>query len=541
MLQSIVASGKLSRQMADEKDSSETLSIRCPNCRQRFSVGADLMGRMVECGACDTRFRINDDVILRTKKFYPGERGGAQLSHFQRVPLSAAAPVGMQPMRYAEFAHPERLDPVSPQRIIAGICGVGIMVLIALLFIFAINPGAAFSVMPITNKLIIAGFVSLLGIALLVYANPKARLKAGFIGLLLGSGVVSLPFFFTGQPLSRDNTAEFDPGIPEETFQPEEIDPLTSLRDRFVTRPLEAEQERLRNAGSDKHAYGIYLTNLVPRNKYVARDFLIRDTGAAPSSHPYPRDDGNYLMILTEVPMEIEEVAEIAARLGSTKEVHPEIGVVVVDVDNTQFLEGSADKLNNKDDPAFYQLNLNELGSIDMDRVKRAVERLASAEPSIYRADISRTMIKLLGAPAVTFHDDLAQALLVWAENRVQAAEVGLEVLRRAVAAGDPVPEHVVDLVSTARLEEAIPTVNELWIKDPGAWEKYYRRFGKGAVPGLLAQINSENVILRRSALKLLGALGTPEVLPELEKLATDKDPEIRVLVERAIGKIRER
>jgi hypothetical protein len=525
--------------MADAKDSKETLSIRCPSCRQRFSVGDDLMGRMVECGACDTRFRINDDVILRSKKFYPGERGGANLNHFQRVPLSASAHSGMQPMRYAQFDHPERLEPVSPQRIIAGICGVGLMALIALLFIFAVNPGGAFSVMPIRNKLIIAGFVSLLGMALLVYANPKARLKAGFIGLLLGAGVVSLPFFFTGQPITRDHTVELEPRTSEEAFPPEETDLLTQLRNRFVTRPLEAEQERLRNSASDKHAYGIYLTNLVPRNKYVARDFLIRDTGAALTSHPYPRDEGNYLMVLTEVPMEIEEVANIAARLGKAEEIHPDIGVVVVKVDNTQFLEGSADKLNDNSDPAFYELNLSELRSIDMDRVKRAVERLAAAEPSIYRTDISRTMIELLGIPAVTFHDELAQALLVWAEDPVPAAEVGLEVLRRAVAAGGTIPEHVVELVSGAGLEEAIPTVNEMWAKDPGAWEKYYLRFGQGIIPGLLAQLVSENVILRRSAIRLLGTVGTPDVLPELEKHSGDPDPEVRVLVERAIAKIK--
>lgn len=527
--------------MADAKDSSETLTIRCPNCRQRFSVDDNLMDRMVECGGCDTRFRINDSVIMRSKKFYPGERQGAGLNFFQRVPLSVDSPAGLQPMSYAEFDHPERLDPVSPQRIIAGIGGVGLMILIALLLIFAVNPGGVFSVMPLQNKLIIAGFVSLLGIFLLVYANPKARAKAGFFGLLLGAGVVSLPFFFTGQPISADNVADFEPGAVESIFPPEEIDPLTGLRNRFVTKPLEAEQERLEMAGSEKHAYGIYLTNLDARNKYVTRDFLIRDTGAAPSSHPYPRDDGNYLMILTEVPLEIKEVAKIAGRLGQMEEIHPDIGVVVVKVDNNQFLEGSAEKLNDKNDPAFYELNQYELSNIDMDRVKRAVERLAEAEPAIYRADITRTMIELLGKPAVTFHDELAKALLVWAKEPGPAAEVALEVLRRSVASGDRVSEHVVDLVIRGKSDAAVPILNQLWVKNPAMWENYCARFGPAIIPGLLSQLESENVILRRSAIRLLGTVGTQEVLPELEKLSGDQDSEVRVLTERAIAKIKER
>jgi len=527
--------------MADPKDPSENLTIRCPNCRQRFSVGGNLMGRMVECGACDSRFRITDDVILRSKKFYPGERGGAELSHFQRVPLSAAAPGGLQPMRYAEFKHPEQLEPASPQRIIAGFSGVALMILIALLLIFAVNPGGAFSVMPLENKLIIAGFASLLGVLLLVYANPKARAKAGLIGVLLGAGVFALPFFFKGQPISKGDLAGIQPGSSEDMYPPEEIAPLTEIRVRFVTKPLEAEQERLLKAGSDKHAYGIYLTNLVPRNKYVARDFLIRDTAAAPTSHPYPRDDGNYLMVLTDVQMEIEKVAEIAGRLGKTEAIHPEIGVVVVSVDNTQFLEGSAEKLNNRDDPAFYELNKQELGSIDVDRVKRAVERLADAEPTIYRIDISRIMIELLGKSALSFHDEIAKALLVWEEEPGAAAGVGLEVLRRSVASGNPASEHIVDLVTRSQPDEAIPTLNLLWLGNPILWEKYYARFGPSIIPGLLAQLDSENVILRRSAIKLLGLVGTDEALPVLEKLTGDQDPEVRVLSERAVAKIRER
>jgi hypothetical protein len=527
--------------MAESKDSSENLSIRCPKCKQRFSVEGNLMDRMVECGACDTRFRINDEVILRTKKFYPGERGGKQLNRFQRVPLSAAIPEGLATMRYAEFSHPEQLEPASPQRILAGIMGVSLMVIIALMLIFAVNPGGAFSVMPLMNKLTIAGFASILGIAMLIYANPKARLKAATFGLLLAAGVVSLPFFFTGQPIAKNNTGDSKP-VAADTALPEgDADPLTGLRERFITKPLEAEQERLTEAGSDKKAYGIYLTGLNPRNKYLVRDFLIRDTQAGPSSHPYPRDGGDYLMVLTEVPLAFVEVAEIAGRLGQKQEIHEDIGVVVVQVDNSHFAEGSAEKLNTKTDPAFYELNQSELGNIDLDRVKSAVERLADAEPTIYRADISRMMIELLGKPGVTFHDSLAKALLVWAEEPEAAAEVGLEALKKSVAAGDRISEHLVDLVTRAKSDDAIPTLNLLWVKDPVTWEEYYGRFGPTIVPGLMGQLDSESAPLRRSAIRLLGQVGTDVALPALEKLTGDQDPEVRILAERAGASIKQR
>ena len=541
-LQSTLGWVNLQGQMADPKDSSENLSIRCPSCRQRFTVDSDLMDRMVECGGCDARFRITDDVIVRSKKFYPGERAGTGLNRFQRVPLSAAAPPeGFATMRYSEFNHPEQLEPASPQRIIAGIFGVSLMALIALLLIFASDAGGTFGAVPMAKKLMVAGFASVLGITLLIYANPRARFKAAAFGILLAAGVVSLPFFFKGQPEPDQKAGgPKPPGVKQEP-PTEGNDTLADSRARFMTKPLEEEQKRLEKGGKGKSAYGIFLTGLLPKNKYIVRDFLIRDTGAGTSSHPYPRDDGNYLMVLTELTLPIGEVADIAGRLGQTVEVHEDIGVIVVRVDNSNFLAGSADKLNDRTDPAFYELNQNELMNIDLERVRGAVERLAGAEPTIYRRDISRTMIDLLGKPGVTFHDALAKALLVWAEEPEPAASVGLAVLKKQVAAGDTPSENLVDLVTRAGSDDAIPPLNVLWLKSPSTWEKYYAKFGQRIVPGIMDQLDSGNAPLRRSAVRLLGQVGTDEALPSLEKLIGDEDPELRILAERAIKGIKER
>lgn len=529
--------------MPDAPDTTDTLSIRCPSCRQRFSVAGDLMDRMVECGACDTRFRINDDVILRTKKFYPGERKATDLNRFQRVPLSAAAPEGLQTIRYAEFNHPEQLEPASPQRIIAGVIGVGTMALIAMMLIFSGGPGSTFGTMPVENKLVIAGFVSVLGVGLLVYANPRARAKAGLFGLLLAAGLVSIPIFFKSSPVTTitDNADGADYTDPVEPLFPQDgddTDSETALRERFATKPLEAEQERMESSGGGKKAYGIYLTDLVQRNIYTVRDFLIRDVMAGPSSHPYPRDKGHYLMVLTEVSMDIAEVAEIAGRLGTTREIHPEIGVIVVSVDNEQFVDGAADKLNNKEDPAFYDLNRREMESLDMDRVKRAVERLAAAEPRIYRSDISASLTQLMAKPGIRFHDELARALLVWAEDLDPPGRAALDVLRRKVADGDTVSEELVALVSKAKIHEAIPSVHTLWMGSPVIWESHYAEFGPAIEPGVLEQLGTDSSPLRHSAIKLLEKVGTESSLPALRKLVESDDPEVRVLAERAIARI---
>lgn len=530
--------------MSEAQETTESLSIRCPSCRQRFSVGAELMDRMVECGACDARFRINDDVILRTKKFYPGERHAPDLNRFQRVPLSAAAPEGLQTIRYAEFNQLEQLEPTSPQRVMAGILGAGLMALIALMFIFSSGPGGSLSSMPLENKLFMGGFISVIGVTLLLYANPRARLKAGLFGLLGAAGLLAIPFFIKGPSVTFTETsaspAYKDPTDPM-LFPEEQEDPLSKLRDRFSTNPLEAEQKRLEDSGSDKHAYGIFLTNLLQRNIYTARDYLIRDTMAGSSSWPYPRDNGNYLMVLTEVSMGITEVAKIAGYLGTTKEIHPEIGIIVVSVNNEQFEDSPADKLNNQKDPAFYTLNQRELASIDMDRVKRAVERLATAEPSIYREDISNMLLKLMEKPGIRFHDELSKALLVWLQDPGLAKEPALKVLNENVASGKPVSENLVMLLLKGKVTEAIPSVQTLWLAEPQFWERHYAGFGSVIEPSVLEQLDAEKAPLRHSAINILGRIGGENSLTALGPLLQSEDPETRVLAERAIKAIKER
>lgn len=504
------------------------------------------MNRMVECGGCDSRFRINEDVIMRERKFYPGEKAAPDLRRFQRVPMSAGPPpAGLKPMRYEDFNSPEKLGPVSPQRIVAGIFGVFTMVIVALLFLFATGPTSSITLMPLENKLIIAGFVSLLGLILLIYANPKARIKATFVGLMLCAGLIAIPLFVKETPQREitgddfSSTKDLNPFFPGE--EDKEFDPLDELRERFSTKPLDKERNRLTGSGSDRKAFGIYITQMIERNKYTVRDFLTRETEADLSSHLFPRENGNYLMVLTDVTKSIEEVADIVSKLGETVEIHPEVGVIVVRVNNNQFIAGDADKLNDRNHPMFYKHNLDELGSIDLDRVQLAVERLADVEPSIFRSDITTKLIEIMTKPGVTFHDSLSRALLNWSTDPAPAAVTALEVLQQYVAKDQVVPEDLVALAAHQGNIEAMPSVVTLWTKNPILWDKYLVKFGPAAEEFALQNVDSDSAALSRSAVSILGQVGSDSSLPALRKALEKDDPELRVLAERSIKQIEER
>ncbi len=527
--------------MEENSSQPDTIDIRCPECRARFSVSQDLMGRVVECGGCDSQFPVNDETVIHSKKSYPGEK--RDTNAFRRAPLtSIEMPKGFQSINYGDIKRPEVLEPASPLQLIAGACGVGIMIFGALILLLSIKPSSLLGGMPLDKQLIVAGFTSLLGIGLLIYANRNRRFIAGFIGLILAAGVVSIPVFLKEKPSKpQANQANAGSQIPQQEIESDPADPIQLLRERFMTRPLETEQKRLIASNIDKQAYGVYLTGMLGRNKLNARDYLIRETLAGVTSHPFPRDLNDYLMVLTEVEMDIEQVARVAGKLGEITETHPEINLIVVKVDNEKFVGETDDKLSDQTHSAFYELNLQELQSIDIGRIQKAVERLAQAEAKVLRSDIGRALGELLNKPGVTFHDSLARALLKWSDNLDEISDRGLEILSDYAAFGTSPPEHLVKLVSDQRKPEAIPTLMQFWEANPVLWDDDLVKFGPAVEPELLKKLNTSPLPLQRAIIKTLGRIGTKNSLEALRQQQKQTDPEIRVLAERAITQIQQR
>ncbi len=524
------------------------LLIRCPSCGQRFKVGEDLRERTVECGGCEHRFRINDDVIVRGRKFYPGERNSSGMNRFQRVPLPGGESLigSVQPIRYGTMPEPAVMEPASPQRIIAGAIGVAGMVAMALLLMFGASRGGMLDGMVLTDRLLMAGFASLVGVVMLVYGNPRVRMKALAVGLLLSGGVVAVPFFFKAGSVPLEHRVVSTPRNLETSTEarPQEStedSTIVALRNRIGTGPLVSEIDRFAKAGSGKRAIGLWLRGLRESNKNLVKEYILRVTGADPASHPYPRDGGDYLLVVTGVTQSIQELAQLASVLGKMGKIYPEISVIEVWVNNDIFVEGSIEKLSKKDDPAFYDLNKRELESIDLARVKRAVQRIAEAEPKIYRSDITRRLIALLGEESVDFKGNICMALAVWSEQPGPAGEAALAVVKKLVAKNEPIPPAIVTLIVKEKNPAVIPILDELWLKNPMTWESLYGDLGQPVEATVIQSFAGTKGIIRYSAVRILGRVGGTDSLPVLATAATGADSELRVLLEQAQKAIRTR
>lgn len=531
--------------MADPHEQDpESLQIRCPSCGQKFKVGHDLKGRLVECGACETQFRVNDETILRAKKFYPGEHRDPRLHGFGRRPMETSAPVDIPIPRAHYHAEPQPVsfEPPGAQRTIAGVVAVVMMISIALLLGFGAHQGRALDGVSQTNRLILAAFAGVLGGGLLIYANPRGRKKAVFFALLFCSGLVAMPFIFTeaSEPLAATG------GTSHVIEEAAPVDDSEKLAKSLGLEPLIAENLRLAEKGGDAgRAIGLWLREMKESNKLLIRDHLIRETGADPDSNLYVRDRGDWLMVLSGVKDPIEEIAAVAGKLGRSgkaERIYPELNLVEIVVDNAAFVEGPIEKLNDKSSPAFYELNKRELDSIDPDRARRAVKRLADAEPKIYREDIVRRLSQLLRDADATDAGHICQALMTWSTpEQTFATHAVVDSLKRLHAEGVTPPREMIAFLVARKETSIAPVVDEIWAKDHTAWEQYYGELGPSIEPLVLSHLNSDSIMLRHSAVRLLGRVGTPASLPKIEAIRQGADTELRVLIDRAVAAISQR
>jgi hypothetical protein len=534
--------------MPEPKPVNADYLIRCPSCGQRFKVGDDLLHKTVECGTCEHRFRINDDVIVRGKRVYPGERKNAALGRFQRFPISGSmAKDRLQQVQYAEVHDPHFHEPTSALRLLAAICGGVVMILMVLLLILGADYNSFLDGISTRNRLAMAVFASVLGSGLILYGNPKTRLKAWLYCGGASLTIMALPLFFTkaSESLRASRTVAPQAGSPasaplDESTQ-EQKSGLDALKEKIGTDPLEQEITRYREEGGQKTAIGLWLRGLHSKNRLLVRDFILRTLNADPQTHFYPRGGEDYLMVVSGVVMPLDVIVKAVEPLGSVEMINHELEVIEILINNSNFVEGPLEKLNNKRDPAFYELNKRELESIDMDRVSRAVRRLMDAEPVIYQNDIVSRLTKLLEADYVDFKGDVCQALMRWSNDLGPAADVALRVLEKTMQSRSNVSKKMVELIVLAGDSKAIPFVDKLWQQSPVEWEYLYSLTGPEAEPLLLENLKSAEGSQRQSVVRLLGRVGTGKSVGVLQSFSEATDQELRVLARKSLSQIRER
>jgi hypothetical protein len=86
-----------------------------------------------------------------------------------------------------------------------------------------------------------------------------------------------------------------------------------------------------------------------------------------------------------------------------------------------------------------------------------------------------------------------------------------------------------------------IPFLDQLWFKDPTAWETLYGELGPPIEATVLRYFPNSDGSIRHSIVRLLGRVGGNDSLQVLRASESDADPELKVLLEKSVNSIQER
>ncbi len=516
------------------------IQIRCPKCAQRFRVGPELKGRMVECGACEFRFRVDEESLVKNRKFYPGEKKDPTLIRYSRQPhLEVAAPPQMMIAEYTAAPDVERFEPTPLGKIIVGLVGGAVMAITLLILITGGSSNGFLDGVTTDRRMIIAVFAAVVGASMIIYANPRTRAKAIVFALIGAAALIGAPLYFKEGAKELIGQTSNVNIIKAPLIINQGPSDAAELKETVGYGPMET---AILEAGQNGRVVGIWLRGLLSSNSELVKTYMMRVSGASESSHLYPRVDQNYLLVLINPVLNLEELALECERMGKVDQTVPELHLIEATVNNALFAEQPIAKLSDKTDGAFYQLNLHELQGMDIRRVNQALLRLSLAEPVQSRDDIIKRMKELAVMSDREMLTNLARALTEWSNGKDEAPEVMMKAAARVYKLEKKLSVEVVSFLTKWQQPEIYPILEELWTEDPTTWEEIFMKSGPMAESHIINHLMTGENRQRMSAAKIASRVGSDAAINALEEaLKTTNDLELQTSFQNALEAIKQR
>lgn len=528
-----------------------SIQIKCPSCSRRFEVGEEFEGKTVECGSCDTRFKIDETTKVRSKaRVYPGENKSKLLDRIARSPVHEEAPVAFQTASYDPNVNTDAFLPASGGQKAATLVGLGALSLTAFLFFLGSSPGGMLKDVDLTRRLVLGGFVSLLGASFLIYGAKNWRIRGVVLSLALVGAIFALIFLrpVYKTPSGGGSESEFIFSTGKETEEAPAIqeDATEVLKSKVGYAPVEREIE---DSGDPEGVVGFYVYPYEESYKTVLLNYFRIKLQLNKLQIPgtYDRDDGRALLIVyRDLPLTFGILEEKASALGKITS-HEEARILEIKLKQSHFEAPTAaffSKLTDPTQPGFSLANLNELKHIDVFRAKQAVDRIDSLPPTTqltYKPEIIGELLRLFleNSEDSEMLENIGNALSIWATGDKKVAdELGDIILSRST---DDLPSSVVDFLLEAKAPQVPQLIDLLWSKNPLNWSNQYEALGSAAEDRLLYHFRSSPLALKKAAAELLRVVGTKKSLPALRSARGNSDPDFNITLNRAIEGIRRR
>ncbi|MBT8044205.1 MAG: hypothetical protein KJO79_04570 [Verrucomicrobiae bacterium] len=500
----------------------------------------DFLGKTVECGSCDGRFKVSmDEVVTEKKKFYPGEKKDSHLERFGRNTSEGAANVAFAQAHYQQDVSADVIGPPRPRRTVAMIAGVSLMLLIIITFLLAGGKEGPMRDMVTVNRFVLCGFTALVGGLLVLYGSAHRRKLGVLLTLVFVLLLLVMPVLFPGNPTSasakpivlEDDTTNANSSLTHIQSQDDYLFDIgyEPISDAIAEHPKES-------------VVGIYLHNANELVRGKIASYLYQATDKASRETVYKRgdngDDG--LILLVEQKKTIDEIAALCSKFSRIEKIDKELRVVEVTVESSKMSSLDKYKVLDPNSLDFEAQNLKALKSFDPKEQMNAVKRLAGAKPRALRDDITQQLATMLPESETDLKLEIINALKTWALPESGVGPVVLDAVKELHAEGK-VSNTAMELLIEHEVDGSEVILMDLWEKSPAIWSAMLIKLGEGAEVLLLPKIKDMDVSHVTAAADILGKVGTKACVDYLEDIMPKMEEQKKKSLQAAIDEIKKR
>lgn len=398
-------------------------------------------------------------------------------------------------------------------------------------------------------------FFACLAGGLMACAGRRHKIVFILLGFLVAGGIASLPFVY---PVKLNPSLLGGKEAVAQAEEEEGVSGFTSMsleqlaeQNASVQNYGEGDLKPLFAAIDRKEAQGVlgvWVVGVNAANRDMVKAYLKRMAQSEDEPIFYDRKGtGGGLFVITPTPITFKEFVDVAAKMGNVTLQDKERFFVEVVLNRDKFEARPASAaLQDERHQYFVLANLKELSCLDIRRVIAAAKRLASVKPDKMRHEVSAKLVELLREPwgrDAEYVTALASALVVWAEpDNAEAQRVVYYVATELKKADCEIPASLVRFLLHGPEKKSFALLLDEWKKDPQKWEDECKAVGPTGEADIIRLMNeSDDFVLKRSAARILGEIGSEASLSALKAFTHDADNELRLCAELSVNLIEKR
>lgn len=532
----------------------EKIQIKCTSCGQKFAVTESYIGRMVECGACDERFKVEGSALVRQKKHYPGEKSESNAALFAKSPSSPAQPVKDVEFQTANYQNVSAsyVQPQQPLKTLMVCVGAVVILLVIILFLIGGREEGILKGLDDTKRMVLAAFIALIG-ATLIIIGTKNKTKGLLLSLILSGSLIAMPFLFPEVLEAKlANTVTEPPSALSLENSVSKVDDssftarLETYKNGIGFEKVEAARIGLEDPNSLK---ALVLRESKVQDLDTILSYLQYSVGfkAIPVTYTFGREvNGQPVTLITFVTdTPLERVFELTKKFGfpqDMNDIRSSLKVIEVIVDRNTLKGQPTELTSNPSHSHYFDANYLELINIDRSKQLNAARRLESATLKGRQADIASALAALISSNDHELSRQAISTLNQWTRPEYKTNPRVLEYAKE-IAGTENMSRAVMDYLTNNNVASSENVLAKQWASPKGylLWENYLIRANELGEKAVIAALPTVSNTHYKSAASILNSVGTTKCIPHLNSILPKANAEDKKYLKAVIDEIKSR